>query len=66
MLIKKVNEEARHPWLAANAVFYKESVIKTLPKIASKFLFKSLRCKLSYQLPILISLRMGIKSQIEN
>ena len=44
----------------------KESVIKTLPKIASKFLFTSLRCKLSYQLPILISLRMGIKSQIEN
>ena len=26
MLIKKVNEEARHPWLAANAVFYKESL----------------------------------------
>ena len=52
--------------LRTNAEFLWESVIKTLPKIASKFLFKSLRCKLSYQLPILISLRMGIKSQIEN
>ena len=32
-----------------------------MPKIASKFLFKSLRCKLSYQLPIFISSRMGAK-----
>ena len=41
-------------------------VIKTLPEIASKFLFTSLRCELPYQLPLLISLRSGIKSQIGN
>ena len=38
-------------------------VIKTLPEIASKFLFTSSRCELPYQLPLLISLRSGIKSQ---
>ncbi|WP_308686990.1 hypothetical protein, partial [uncultured Treponema sp.] len=36
-------------------------VIKTLPEIASKFLFTSSRCELPYQLPLLISLRSGIK-----
>lgn len=35
----------------------KECVIKTLPKMASKFLFASLRCKLPYQLQFLTSLR---------
>ena len=39
------------------------SVIKTLPEIASKFLFTSSRCELPYQLPLLISLRSGIKRQ---
>ena len=38
-------------------------VIKTLPEIASKFFFTSSRCELPYQLPLLISLRSGIKSQ---
>ena len=38
-------------------------VIKTLPEVASKFLFTSSRCELPYQLPLLISLRSGIKSQ---
>ncbi|MDD6296034.1 MAG: metalloregulator ArsR/SmtB family transcription factor, partial [Treponema sp.] len=33
------------------------------PEIASKFLFTSSRCELPYQLPLLISLRSGIKSQ---
>src|SRR5574344_1156918 len=41
----------------------KESVIKTLPKIASKFLFTSSRYELSYQLLPLITLRSSIKSQ---
>ena len=41
----------------------KEGVIKTLPEIASKFLVTSSRCELPYQLPLLISLRSGIKSQ---
>ena len=31
--------------------------------MASKFLFTSSRCELPYQLPLLISLRSGIKSQ---
>ena len=43
--------------------FLWESVIKTLPEIASKFFFTSSRCELPYQLPLLISLRSGIKSQ---
>ena len=34
-----------------------------MPEIASKFLFTSSRCELPYQLPLLISLRSGIKSQ---
>ena len=33
----------------------KESVIKTLPEIASKFLFTSLRCKLPYLLHIRVA-----------
>ena len=33
--------------------------------MASKFLFTSSRCELPYQLPLLISLRRGLKSQID-
>ena len=36
-------------------------LIKTLPKIASKFLFSSLRCKLSYQVLFLTLLRNNLK-----
>ncbi|MDD6295841.1 MAG: hypothetical protein PUA64_07665, partial [Treponema sp.] len=43
--------------------YFTGGVIKTLPEIASKFLFTSSRCELPYQLPLLISLRSGIKSQ---
>ena len=57
------NCNSRHPWLAANAEFNKESVIKTLSEIASKLLFTSLRCKLSYHLLFLTSLRNNLKSQ---
>ena len=38
-------------------------VIKTLPEIASKFLFTSLRCKLIIELLFLITLRNSVKSQ---
>ena len=34
-----------------------------MPEIASKFLFTSAHCELPDQLPLLISLRSGIKSQ---
>ena len=46
--------------------FLWEVVIKTLSRIASKFLFTSLRRKLNYLLHILIALRMCLKSQIGN
>lgn len=44
-------------------ILQKENVIKTLPKIVSKFLLKSLRCKLHYQLLFLTLLRNNLKSQ---
>ena len=40
-----------------------ERINKTLTEMASKFCFTSSRCELPYQLPLLISLRSGIKSQ---
>ena len=38
-------------------------VIKTLPEIASKFLFTSSRCELIIELLFLITLRNSVKSQ---
>jgi len=58
------NCNSRHPWLAANAEFNKESVIKTLSEIASKLLFTSLRCKLSYHLLFLAFVAKQLKKSI--
>ena len=44
-------------------VVFMGGVIKTLPEIASKFLFTSLRCKLIIELLFLITLRNSVKSQ---
>ena len=63
-LVAESNQKATQNIKNQNPVFdLTGGVIKTLPEIASKFLFTSSRCELPYQLPLLISLRSGIKSQ---
>lgn len=43
--------------ISLSKILFTEGVLKTLSKMASKFLVKSLRCKLSYQVLFLTSLR---------